>query len=647
MDELLEQFLIEGRDLIAQAYRDLRVLESSRDDRAALDGLFRAVHTLKGSVALFEMAPAEKLLHASETTLDRFRRGAARPDAQILGVLLDVVDQIDRWVDAMESSGALPSTASRAAEDLLNGLEQAPARTETEDEPGAAPAWITALLARPEFSEVAQDRMATAFRYTPDRDCFFRGEDPLATIAAMPELLGVAVLPHGTWPALDIIEPFQCYSRFEGVSAATLDAVRHAFRLVPDQIELATVQKNETLPAAILNDTDALNAAATTTLRVDAAKLDQLVDRSGELGVAARALTPLIARARRFDPGLADDLRIAQAEIDRATSNIQQAVARVRLVSLEPVLRRLPRLARDAAASVGKNIRFELTGETTEVDKQVADGLFEPLLHLVRNAVDHGIESQAARKAVGKPAEGRIVLSVRLDGENVHATLSDDGGGIDPQKIRDAALAKGLIDTERAAAIDDAQAVDLIFLPGFSTASDITEVSGRGVGMDAVRNVVEQLHGTITIESRLGRGTAIHIRLPVKAITARLLIVTVGSERVGVRLDQIIETVRIESAAIQPVGHGNACVLRDRTVPVLDLGERLGLASVTDTHARLLITDGGEGRVALRVGGFGERVDAMVRGNSGLLTRLPAIAGTTMLGDGEILLVLDLSELVA
>jgi two-component system, chemotaxis family, sensor kinase CheA len=646
MDELLEQFLIEGRDLIAQAHGDLHVLDGSCDDRAALDSLFRTIHTLKGSVALFDMAPAEKLLHAAETTLDRVRRGAAKPGTQILGVLLGVVDQIDRWIDAMESSGALPSTAPRAAEKLFNDLGQGPASAETEEEPGTAPAWIAPLLARPEFAGIAQDQIATVFRYTPDRDCFFRGEDPLATIVAVPELLGVAVLPNGEWPALDTIEPFHCFSRFEGVSAAGLEAVRAAFRLVPDQIELATVHKIEASPAAFANDADASIAAVTTTLRVDAAKLDQLIDRSGELGVAARTLTPLIARARTLDPALADDLRNAQAEIDRATNNIQQAVAQVRLVSLEPVLRRLPRLARDAAASLGKNIRFELTGETTEVDKQVADGLFEPLLHLVRNAVDHGIEPEAARKAAGKPSEGCVILSVRIDGENVRATLSDDGGGIDPQKIRDAALAKGLIDEGRAAAIDDAQAVDLIFLPGFSTASEVTEVSGRGVGMDAVRNTIERLNGTITIDSRLGQGTVVHVRLPVNAITARLLIVTAGDERVGVRLDQIVETVRIESAAIQPVGHGNACVLRDRTVPVLDLGERLGLASATGTHARLLITDGGEGRVALRVGGFGERVDAMVRGNSGLLARLPAIAGTTMLGGGEVLLVLDLPELI-
>lgn len=649
MDDLLEQFLVEGRDLVAEGHGALLVLGREPRNRAALDSLFRATHTLKGSVALFDMAPAMHLLHAAESRLDLARKGEALLDGPILDALVAVIDQTDRWIDAVERSGTLekdaPATSNRLAA-MLVAEGEGPGRDGAGDErERAGEAWRDTVLARPHFAAVERDDVRTAFRYAPDPDCFFRGEDPLALVAAVPGLLGLAVLPAGdAWPALAACEPFRCMSALEGLSSADGAAVRATFRLVPDQVLVAAVTGQD--PAAALARTVEQARETTITLRVDAAKLDGLADRSGELGVAIRALAPIGERLRLADPVLAAALRTVHDEIERIAGALQRTVAQVRLVPLEPVLRRLPRLAREAAASLGKSVRFTLVGEMLQVDKQIADQLFEPLLHLLRNAIGHGLETPADRAAAGKPAEGDIRLSVAQQGEMIEITLGDDGCGIDPVKMRDVAIARALLSAEDAAALGDDEARRLIFLPGFSTAATTTSLSGRGVGMDAVRASIDRLGGAISLESVVGAGTSMTLRLPANAMTTPLLVVEAGGQKLGLRLDHVVETARVDAGAIHAVGHGQACVLRDATVPVLDLARRLGLGEAQGDRARLVIVDAGTGRTAIRVSRFGDRIDAVVKPRAGLLARLPALSGTAMMPDGSVLLVLDLPELV-
>jgi two-component system chemotaxis sensor kinase CheA len=317
------------------------------------------------------------------------------------------------------------------------------------------------------------------------------------------------------------------------------------------------------------------------------------------------------------------------------------------MVSLAPSLRRLPRLVREIAAQLGKPIRFELSGEGVEVDKQIADGLFEPLLHLVRNALDHGIESADRRVAAGKAAEGLLRLGIRREGDVILVSLSDDGAGIDPDHIRRIAIARGLVTRETADALADAATIRLIFEPGFSTAETVTGVSGRGVGMDAVQAAVERLRGSIEIASSAGEGSAFTLRLPANAITTRLLVIEIGDDRYGVALDQIVETVRVGSNALIPLGSGTAVVLRDKTVPVLSLATLLGAIDHPTAAAKLLVTRSAGEPVAVRVDGFAERIDTLVRPPSGILAATAGVAGTTLTGEGDVLLVLDLPELVA
>ncbi|GAA0741426.1 MULTISPECIES: chemotaxis protein CheA [Sphingomonas] len=636
MDELLAQFLVEGRDLVAQAAAAFDVLARDPGNAAAIDDAFRAIHTLKGSVAIFPMAAAERTLHAAEDVLERARKGGMALDGAATGALVACLDGVDRWIDDVELRGALGEDADGVAAALITGL---PGRE------AAAP--VSSSAATPDWARQLADGAegpVVAFRYTPDPDCFFRGEDPLAIVATIPDLLRLDIRPaEGRWPALDAIEPFRCISILEGLSTASPEVVRAAFRMMPDQIAL---HRFEAAAPAPTPDAPA-EAGPATTLRIDAARIDALADGLGELLVAVNALAPLAARIEAQDRTLAAAVRTAQAGIERSAANLQRSVAAVRLVPLAPTLRRLPRLAREIAATLGKPIAFAMVGDGLEVDKQIAEGLSEPLLHLLRNAIDHGIEDAATRAAAGKPVEGRVTLTASREGDAVAITLADDGGGIDPARIRATAQARGLLDVEAADQLTDAAALRLIFAPGFSTAETVTGVSGRGVGMDAVQAAVEKLRGTIAIDSTPGRGTRFLLRFPANALTTRLLVVEAAGDRYGVALEHVVETVRVEQSALLPVGEGTACVLRGRTVPVLSLARLLGGTELPGAHAKLLVTSAEGERVALRVDDFADRIDAVVRPPSGLLAGVSGIGGATLLGDGGVLLVLDLPALVA
>lgn len=644
MDDLLEQFLIEGRELVTEASKHLSALARDPQAADALDGAFRAIHTLKGSFAVFAFAPAEKLLHAAEDLLHRARRHASVLDAAAVAGLLASLDQTDRWIDDTQRGGTLPADAEQRADRMI-ALLAAPQKASVAEPVivGSAPAdWIATLTAR-ETKAIAQATApVTVFRYTPDTDCFFRGEDPLGVVENVPGLIAVAVLPKGdAWPTIDDLEPFACIAIIEGLSAASEAEVRTAFRLQPGQVDIAAIQP----PPVPFDGGETLRDKAT--LRVDAARVDALADGLGDLMVAINGLAPLADEVEQVDRALAARLRAAQAGIERATGKLSRNLTRVRLVPLDATLRRLPRVAREIAQGLGKEAAFTLAGETMEVDKQVADGLFEPLLHLVRNAIDHGIETPEARRARGKDAMGQVALAFQRQGDMITATVSDDGAGIDPARLRACAVDRGLLSQEAADALDDSAALRLIFRAGLSTASSVTEISGRGVGMDVVQAAIARLRGSVEIESKAGVGTRFRIRLPVTALTTRLLVIEVAGERYGVSLEQVVETMRIDEAALMPVGRGLACVLRERTIPVLDLAVLLDAPPARGHHAKLIVTHVDGNPVALRVDGFGERIDTMLRSPHGILAAAPGVIGSAALADGGVLLVLDLPELAA
>jgi two-component system chemotaxis sensor kinase CheA len=289
-----------------------------------------------------------------------------------------------------------------------------------------------------------------------------------------------------------------------------------------------------------------------------------------------------------------------------------------------------------------------MEGEGVEADKSVVEGLFEPLLHVLRNAIAHGVEPETTRLEAGKPARTKIVLRARRDGDRVLVEVEDDGRGIDPASIRRAAEARGVASGDEIERMSDAETLELIFAPGFSTAAEVTDLSGRGVGMDAVRSAVERLGGEVGVQSLPGRGTTIRFSLPLTIVMTKVMSVRVGGELYGIPIDGILETAIVPTSRILPVRDAEAFVLRDRTLPLVRLADLLEIPRTADraSGAKVLVMAVGDEPVGIAVDGFAERMDVLMRPMTGILAGMPGVMGTTLLGDGSVLMILDIPELI-
>jgi two-component system chemotaxis sensor kinase CheA len=313
------------------------------------------------------------------------------------------------------------------------------------------------------------------------------------------------------------------------------------------------------------------------------------------------------------------------------------------VLPLRHVFLRFTRLVREMAAAAGKSVRLVTEGEATEADKAIVEGLFEPLLHMVRNAVDHGVEPANERETAGKPPMATVTLRGMRAGDHVLIDVDDDGRGIDVDRVRQLATERGVAPPDVITAMSDDEAAELIFAPGFSTATSVTRLSGRGVGMDAVRTSIQRLGGSVSLSNRPGRGVRVRVTLPFTVMMTRLMIVEAGGEVFGLPLEAVVETARVARDRIAPLGLMRAIVLRDRTIPVLDLVDILGEPrATTPTGDAILVVVAVDGQLGgLEVDGLGDRIDVMLKPMGGLLAGMPGIAGTTLLGDGRVLIVLD------
>jgi two-component system chemotaxis sensor kinase CheA len=667
MDDLLQHFIVEAHELIQQATDDLLALEREPARAAHLDSAFRAVHTLKGSVGLFDFAPMGLALHAAEDLLGALRAGEGRIDGDVIDSLLECIGQTERWVVTIEQTGQLPLDAAEEGYRLARLL-----RSQLDDRPAsAAPAipeadldWIGELMDRTHVPAPSgpHSKPLVAVRYTPRADCFFAGDDPIALLRSVPELVAVRLSSLDPWPPAAEIDPFVCNLRIEALSGAGLDAVKAAFRFVPDQVAIHEIAQGsgDRALAAEATDEAAGPAAGTAAgasarmLRVDAARIDRLADLVGEMVVAKNALAHALAHlAARTGDGLdgkdiAHGLLASQAAIDRLVAEMHRAVMDVRMMPMRDIFRRFPRAVRDTAGQLGKAIDFSMDGEDVEADKAVVEGLFEPLLHVLRNAVSHGAEPEDLRLEAGKPPRSRIVLRARRNGDRVVVEVEDDGRGIDPAAIRRAAAERGVASADDLERMSDAEAVELIFAPGFSTASEVTDLSGRGVGMDAVRSAVERLGGQASVRSSRGRGTTVHISLPLTVVMTRVMAVRVGGELYGIPLDGIVETAFVPASRIVPVRDAEAFVLRDRTLPLVRLADLLDIPRPSEPRSgmKVVVMTMGDELVGISVDGFAERMDVLMRPMTGILAGMPGVMGTTLLGDGSVLMILDIPELI-
>lgn len=624
-DDLLEPFVIEARDLVARARGDLARLAVATD-RDALDGLFRSIHTLKGSAAMLDLGPLTALLHASETRLEHIRKGRIF-DEVAAAALTRVLDTAEAWIDALEAGREPATSVVEAARRLARQLEDRDAPHEAEPAAAETPAWAIALA-----SEVPRQGATVAIRYTPTPECYFRGDDPVAIVRGIPGVIKLHITadPPGDPRAYD---PFRCTLRLTAIAQARIADVEAALKLVRDQVELAVVE-----PAAAV----AADGLRLRTLHIDADRLDAAAAILDELVIAKNAL----AHEVRLAGGR--QLLARQAALDRLVSDLHGAVTDLRLTPLRQLFSRFPRQVREIADGLGKSVELEVAGEDVALDKGVVEGLFEPVLHLLRNAIDHGIEPPSVRHDLGKPERARILLSATAKGAEVEVEISDDGRGIDAGAVRALAVRRAAVTSEEAASMSDAAAAELIFAAGFSTAATLSDISGRGVGMDAVRTAVARLGGWVALDNRPGQGLKVRLTLPAQVLLKRILVVEAGGERFGVPLDAIRETHRVRRDELTAVRESRAYVRRETVIPLLRLGELLGGAQKAEPEVFpvLSISAGGD-EVGVQVDSIGERLEAPMRPMAGLVAAYPGVLGTVLQGDGRVLLVLDLEELAA
>ncbi len=746
MSALFEQFVVEARELLEAAGTSLLRLERDPSDKGAVNDLFRALHTLKGATALFDMAPFTQLVHAGEDALMAVREGRSVITADLADRLLQLLDLGAVWVGRLEAEQVLPDGAEAMAREHQALLRAALGRAGDGDADDLGPgfSWVEDLT-EAERREIG-GRTVTAVAYDPHADCFFSGDDPLDLCRRIPELLLLRIEPVGPWPALSNMDPYRCALRFRALSAAPKEDVARLFRGVPDQVRLAMVTPGKaeapasammgSVPAAAgeglaeailreqahilglggsaaevaarqaavlravrnvltalrrVEDVAALERVAETpealagfieglaagggsradapssalipapnaavaapsgrrALRVDAERMDRLMALVGEL-VVLKSRLPYLAReaqAGQNPEALAQGIKDAHGQIDAVVGELQDAVLRLRVLPLSRVFEPLPRLVRDTARRLGKSVELTLSGEATEADKDILDVLGEPLLHLVRNSLDHGVEPPHLRRAAGKPDTATIRVQAFQDRDGVVVEVSDDGAGIDADAVRRKAVERGQIAADQAAAMTDAEALRLVFLPGLSTAEGVTDLSGRGVGMDAVRNAVEQAGGRVEIASTRGAGTSIRLVLPATMMITRVMMVETADALYGFPVTLVTGMQRVARNAIRRVKHAESVVLHDAVLPLVRLRRLLALPEDERpaTHEAVLVVDLGGHRVGLVVDAFRERADVVLKPMAGVLARLRGYAGTAVLGDGRLLLVLNLRELL-
>ena len=639
--EYLPMFLAEGREHLQELNLAVVRIEETPDDQETVDEIFRIAHSLKGMSATMGFAGMAALTHEMEDVFELLRRRRGGLEREAVDVLLECLDALSAAVDAIDETGA----EAIRPEPLIERLRSLVRERDAQPEAAGASAGVPEDL-----SDLAGGRRVVQVSATLAEDVSMpavRAYMLLAKIAELGETLHCR-------PAPDAVEGFTGRDVDAWVVSEHTDAELEAAAAgVP---EVASVQVFEAVPDTAVDapetieqdDVPAPRPAAparpghhkgSSTVRVDAERLDQLMHFMGELVLHRTQVEALAARADV--PGLSQ----AMQNLTRSSHALQSMVMQVRMIPVEAVFLRFPRLVRDLSTKLGKQVDLQLVGKDTELDRTVVDALGDPLVHLVRNALDHGLERPDERVAAGKPATGTVEISAQHAGGNVVITVRDDGRGVDPRRVAEKAAERGLISPEAIDSIDSARAVELLFSPGFSTADVTSDISGRGVGMDAVRAAIRGLGGEVVMTSELGQGTHAQIRLPLTLAIMAALIVEADDRPFAIPIDRIERTVRIADHAVRSVAGAKMLVLSDGVLAIVDAAERYGGSPADADYA--VVVRGGNQRFALAVSRLVGQHELVTRPLPPEVADGAALSGAAVLSDGQIALIVDCDAVVA
>jgi two-component system chemotaxis sensor kinase CheA len=644
-DQFKQSFREEAREILVDLESALLELNENRGDQELVGRVFRALHTIKGSGSMFGFEDLATFTHNLENAFDEVRNGRLQVGAELIDLTLSALDQIRTMIEEREGAAEGEACAAILAKvRKLTGV--------AEHRPSASK--VSKVLAASVGGRVRQ----WIIHFAPGPELLLNGANPLLLFAELRELGGLSVKASMEMiPSLAELDPERCYVSWEMVLATTADreAIRDVFIFVEDSCQLAIEPASSSdgedgqsrdAVARGLEESRATSSGRRTydkpdnasSIRVPAAKLDQFVDMVGELVTIQARLAEL--SARRDDPEIAE----VSEEIERLTSALRENSMNIRMMPIRGTFEKFRRLVHDLARDLGKNVELTMDGADTELDKTVIDQLGDPLMHLIRNSMDHGIESKELRLEQGKRATAAIHLSARHSGASVLIAVSDDGGGIDAEAVRNRAIERGLVSPE--AQLTEAETFALLFQPGFSTAKQVTDVSGRGVGMDVVRQRVESLRGTIDVVSKSGSGTSVTLRLPLTLAIIDGLLVSVGDACFVLPLASTLECIELTKADIERASGKHVANVRGAIVPYIRLREHFNVNSTRPDLEQIMVVETGEGPFGFVVDQVLGDCQTVIKSLGRVYRHVQAVSGATILGDGRVALILDPERLV-
>ncbi|MDR2175446.1 MAG: chemotaxis protein CheA [Synergistaceae bacterium] len=678
MSQYLGAFLDEAGDNLQRLDDLLLALEKDATDLDVINEIFRSAHTLKGMSATMGFEKMAGLTHALEDRLDAARKGTHHLDEFDMNLMFSSLDTMQSMVDSIRAGG---SDAHLDVSELVASLRNMSAEAEAKSGPKSAAAGERAL-SREEKQWIgdANNMGLSVFSLcvTLSESCLLKAARAYMVVNRLEEM-GDIIKTEPSVEALENEDFALDFLIYLG-SQKEMEEIRNAVLRISDvaSVEIEELKQDQaealqaaetkeekgkaaaapgpakteekTVPAAVLAPADKLapkTAAAkaeskktSQTVRVDIGRLDKLMSLVGELVIGRARVERLAqeARLREFDEPL--------SHLGRISGDIQELVTKLRMVPVSFTFDRFPRLIRDMSKTLDKEVELVLEGQDTELDRTVIDEIGDPMVHLIRNSLDHGLEKREERRAAGKPEKGTLRISAYQEGSGVIIEVADDGQGMDPEKIKKKAIERGILTEEDAAAISDEEAIQICLLPGFSMAKEVTDISGRGVGMDAVKSKVEGLGGQLDLVSKVGQGTNVYVRLPLTLAIVLSLLIKVGDETYAISLENVEETILVKRENVKTIHGTPATVLRGEVLSLSDLGDVLGTA-VDEAHRDeypVVVVKIGKSKIGFIVDELIGQQEIVIKSLGRFLSKIKGIAGATILGDGNVALILDVAS---
>ncbi|AFJ02417.1 Signal transduction histidine kinase CheA [Methylophaga frappieri] len=637
-DEILKDFMIEAEEILDGLNEQLVALESQPQDKELLNAIFRGFHTIKGGAGFLSLEAMVTLCHQGEDVFNLLRQGERQVDADMMDTFLKVLDSLNSMFDELKA-GHYPSPAEPVILQQLSAYLDPSAPTPT---PAPSPV--------PEAASTATDEDITDSEFEALLDQLHGTAAPGSQPAASSHAdTGAPALSDSTEGDMTEEEFEALLDELQGKrpTPANLETKSEPVQPVRPEAKPSESVVNP-LPAENKVQPQSTNKPAApsveTSVRVDTARLDDIMNMVGELVLVRNRINTLETAFEN------EEMAKAVNNLALVTADLQTAVMKTRMQPIKKVFGRFPRVVRDLARNLKKDINLELRGEETDLDKNLVEALADPLVHLVRNAVDHGIEMPDVREAAGKPRTGQIVLGAAQEGDHILLTIADDGAGMNPEVLRRKAVEKGMMDADSAARLTESECFALIFAPGFSMKQEISDISGRGVGMDVVKTSITKLNGVIDIQSEMGKGTTLSIKVPLTLAIMPTLMVMLGKQIFAFPLVNVNEIFNLDLRHTNTVDGQQTVMVRNKALPLFYLRKWLTRDTpdaVKPETEHVVIVNIGTRKVGLVVDQLIGQEEVVIKPLGALLHGIKGLAGATITGDGRIALILDFPELMA